>query len=84
MRVVPFPVPGSASSGMVIFRVPHQNWTKCAVGMPVGGFVVSVRTTIAMARRATQRAAGDKVDDNGDGLTGYNEDDDGDGRQPRQ
>jgi hypothetical protein len=28
--VVPFPVLGSASSGMVIVRVPYQNWTLCA------------------------------------------------------
>jgi hypothetical protein len=27
MRVVPFPVPGSASSGTVVFRVPYWNWT---------------------------------------------------------
>jgi hypothetical protein len=27
IRVIPFPVPGSASSGMVVFRVPYQNWT---------------------------------------------------------
>ena len=30
MRVVPFPVPGSASSGTVGFRVLYQNWTFCA------------------------------------------------------
>ena len=40
MRVVPFPVRGSASSGLVIHWVPYQNWTLCVVGMPVGGFVV--------------------------------------------
>ena len=27
MRVVPFPVPGTASSGTVVFRVPYWNWT---------------------------------------------------------
>ena len=30
MCVVPFPVPGSASSGTVIFRVPYWNWHLCA------------------------------------------------------
>ena len=29
MRVVPFPVLGSASSGTVFFRVPYWNWTLC-------------------------------------------------------
>jgi hypothetical protein len=29
MRVVPYPVPGSASSGTVVFRVPCWNWTPC-------------------------------------------------------
>ncbi len=29
MRIVPFPVLGSASSGMVICWAPYQNWTLC-------------------------------------------------------
>ena len=29
MHVVPFPVPGSAIPGMVVFRVPYRNWTLC-------------------------------------------------------
>ncbi len=27
MRMVPFPVPGSASSGTVVHRAPYRNWT---------------------------------------------------------
>jgi hypothetical protein len=30
MRMVPFPVPGSASSGTVIHWAPYWNWTLCA------------------------------------------------------
>ena len=30
MRAVPFPVRGSASSGMVIHWAPYRNWTLCA------------------------------------------------------
>jgi hypothetical protein len=30
MRVVPFPVRGSASSGTVIHWAPYRNWTLCA------------------------------------------------------
>jgi hypothetical protein len=30
MRVVPFPVRGTASSGTVIHWVPYRNWTLCA------------------------------------------------------
>ena len=29
MCVIPFPVLGSASSGMVVSRVPYRNWTLC-------------------------------------------------------
>ena len=37
MRVVPFPVPGSASSGTVIYRVPYWNWHLCVVPFTVPG-----------------------------------------------
>ncbi len=30
MPVVPFPVPGSASSGTVVHRAPYRNWMLCA------------------------------------------------------
>ena len=39
IRVVPFPVWDSASSGTVINWVPYRNWTLCTVGTPIGGFV---------------------------------------------
>jgi hypothetical protein len=42
IHVVPFPVRGSASTGTVIHWVPYQYWTLCAVGTPVGGFVVGL------------------------------------------
>jgi len=39
MRVVPFRVRGSASSGTVIHWAPYRNWTLFMVGTTVGGFV---------------------------------------------
>ena len=59
---------GHAISSTVIHWAPYQNWTLCTVGMPVGGFVVSVCTMIAMADGGTG---------NGDGAMGYNDDNDG-------
>jgi hypothetical protein len=39
MRMVPFPVRGSASSGTVIHWAPYRNWTLSMVGTTVGKFV---------------------------------------------
>ena len=39
MRMVSFPVRGSASSGTVIHWAPYRNWTLCVGGTTVGGFV---------------------------------------------
>ena len=69
---VPFPVLGYAISSTVIHWAPYQNWTPSTVGMPVGGFVVSVCTMIAMVDGGTG---------NGDGAMGYDDDDDGRWRQ---
>ena len=52
--MVPFLVPGSASSGAVVFRVPTRTEQYARWVRPFGGFVVSVRTTIMTARRATK------------------------------
>jgi hypothetical protein len=49
MCVVPFPVPGSASSGTVVLgsrtrTEQYVRWVWPLVGLWVGGFVVSVST----------------------------------------